>query len=342
MRTILNRIIAMSCLVLLMSNCFIGATNTIKAEVTLPLLNVQTTSSEQARHDDDNIYRMTLVSSLAAASYANHVPWQQDVKELECKQDGKTVSVDYTEVLIDNNDERVGTGYFTNNTTYVSVDAFAKFLSIDFNYGKDTKTNTASYTTDGLEIIIPDDGFYVLANERALPTDLIFTADSKILLPIDFLAEIFGCDIHWDEEKGIVTIEETSDGFIASADEVYVEDDLFWLSKIIHAEAGNQGMDGMLGVGNVVLNRVTDPTCPDNIHDVIFDDRYGTQFSVTENGTIHLEPTEEAIIAAKLCLEGYNNVGNSIYFVNPEIGTTLWFRETRTFVARIGNHDFYA
>ena len=54
------------------------------------------------------------------------------------------------------------------------------------------------------------------------------------------------------------------------------------------------------------------------------------------------EPPEECVIAAKLCLEGYDIVGGSLYFVNPDIGVSGWFRQTRTYVTSIGDHDFYA
>jgi N-acetylmuramoyl-L-alanine amidase len=130
--------------------------------------------------------------------------------------------------------------------------------------------------------------------------------------------------------------------FIESGEEVYNEEDVYWLSRIINAESLNQPLEGKIAVGNVVLNRVADETCPDTIYDVIFDRKYGVQFSVITNGTIYMDPSEESIIAAKICLEGYSVVGDSIYFVNPDIGVSSWFVNTRTFVKSIGNHDFYA
>lgn len=42
------------------------------------------------------------------------------------------------------------------------------------------------------------------------------------------------------------------------------------LMRIAQAEAGNQGIDGMVKVMAVVLNRVADADYPDNIHDVIY------------------------------------------------------------------------
>jgi N-acetylmuramoyl-L-alanine amidase len=130
--------------------------------------------------------------------------------------------------------------------------------------------------------------------------------------------------------------------YLESAETYYDEDSLYWLSHIINAEAGNQSLEGMIGVGNVVLNRVKDPSCPDSVYGVIFDNRYGVQFSPTVNGTIYDDPNDMSVAAAKICLEGYKLVGDSLFFVNPEIGLSSWFVSTRTYVATIGDHAFYA
>ena len=45
---------------------------------------------------------------------------------------------------------------------------------------------------------------------------------------------------------------------------------------------------------------------------------------------------------AKLALEGYNTAGESLYFVNPDIGAGSWFASNLTYVTSIGDHDFYA
>ena len=47
------------------------------------------------------------------------------------------------------------------------------------------------------------------------------------------------------------------------------------------------------------------------------------------------------MIAACLCLEGYNTVGDSMYFVNAALADDGWFTDTKDFVIRIGDHDFY-
>ena len=54
------------------------------------------------------------------------------------------------------------------------------------------------------------------------------------------------------------------------AEATYTEDDLYVLSHIISAEAGNCSEDMMLSVGSVVLNRVADDRFPDTISEVVF------------------------------------------------------------------------
>ena len=125
-------------------------------------------------------------------------------------------------------------------------------------------------------------------------------------------------------------------------DTFYNEQDVYWLSRIIYAESGNQPLAGQIGVGNVVLNRVDNSRFPDTVYEVIFDRTYGVQFSPVESGSIYAEPDEEAVVAAKLALEGYNTAGESLYFVNPDIGAGSWFASNLTYVTSIGDHDFYA
>lgn len=117
--------------------------------------------------------------------------------------------------------------------------------------------------------------------------------------------------------------------------------EIFWLARIIHSEAGNQPLAGRIGVGSVVLNRVESELYPDEVFGVVFDDKFAVQFTPAESGAVYQEPDETDVIAACLCLEGYNTVGESMYFVNPDMADDSWFRNTKDFVVRIGDHDFY-
>ena len=80
----------------------------------------------------------------------------------------------------------------------------------------------------------------------------------------------------------------------------YSENDLYVLSHIISAEAGNCSEEMMIAVGSVVLNRVADERFPDTIYDVVFQPG---QYSPTWNGAFYAEPTEAACKVAKTLLE---------------------------------------
>ena len=113
------------------------------------------------------------------------------------------------------------------------------------------------------------------------------------------------------------------------------------MSRIISAESRGEPLAGKLAVGTVVLNRVASSQFPDTIYGVIFDDKWGVQFTPTANGTIYQEPTAESVLAAKLCLDGAREAGDSLYFLAPKIATNHWVMENRELVAIIGNHWFY-
>ena len=100
-------------------------------------------------------------------------------------------------------------------------------------------------------------------------------------------------------------------------------------------------MLGQIAVGNVVLNRVASPEFPNTIWGVIFDRRYGVQFTPVANGTVYATPTESAVIAARLCLEGVTVSQRALYFLNPAKASSFWIVYNRPFAFRIGTHDFY-
>jgi N-acetylmuramoyl-L-alanine amidase len=117
---------------------------------------------------------------------------------------------------------------------------------------------------------------------------------------------------------------------------------LYWLSRIINAEAEAEPYQGKVAVGNVVLNRVNSSDFPDTIKGVIFEYYQGIpQFSPVADGTIYNTPTDASIQAAKAALAGQRPVGNSTYFFNPDKSAARWIVNNKTFVMRIGNHVFY-
>ncbi len=184
-------------------------------------------------------------------------------------------------------------------------------------------------------------GDYVAVNGRCLYLGGgLMELGGELLWPLRVLAEIFSCPVTWQD--GSIDLDLTNPQLLESGDTYYNEEDVYWLSRIIYAESGNQSLAGQIGVGNVVLNRVASPLFPDSVFEVIFDRSYGVQFSPVENGSIYSVPDDEAVVAAKLALDGANTVGESLYFVNPYIGAGGWFAANLSYVTSIGDHVFYA
>lgn len=101
----------------------------------------------------------------------------------------------------------------------------------------------------------------------------------------------------------------------------YTDEDLYVLSHIISAEAGNCQEEMMLYVGSVVLNRVEDDRFPDTIYDVVFQTEPSLQYRPIVNGEYEKEPTEGAVDAAKKLLEeGSVLPADVIYQSNEMIG----------------------
>ncbi len=119
-------------------------------------------------------------------------------------------------------------------------------------------------------------------------------------------------------------------------------DDIYWLARIIHAEAQGEPYIGQVAVGNVVMNRVNSPSFPNSVYGVIFDSYKGIpQFSPVADGTIYNTPGSSCLKAAEEAYWGNKPVGNALYFFNPDKAAGSWIVNTRQYITRIGNHAFY-
>jgi len=119
-------------------------------------------------------------------------------------------------------------------------------------------------------------------------------------------------------------------------------DSLYWLGRIVYAEAGAEPYKGQVAVANVILNRVRSSKFPDTVYGVIFEYYKGIpQFSPVADGTIYNTPSKTAMKAAQDAANGYAPVGDALYFFNPDKAVGSWIRNTRTYITTIGGHAFY-
>ena len=126
------------------------------------------------------------------------------------------------------------------------------------------------------------------------------------------------------------------------AEDVYGEEDLYWLSRIISAESRGEPFIGQLAVGTVVINRTGSDYYPDTIYGVIFDRVGGVQFTPASTGSVYREPTESSVLAAKLCLEGFSLDEGILFFFNSKLAAGSWITANRTYTMTVGQHDFYS
>ncbi len=235
-----------------------------------------------------------------------------------------------------------GQAYLIDGVTYVPFRAFCELQGSDTIRWDAASRAAYAITPDGVTICAFADGaLYIRYGERYFYTVTpIRLVNDRVYIPIRPLAKCFGLQVDWSHASRSVTL--SGAGSATRADVgVYERDELYWLARIIQAEAGSEPLKGKIAVGNVVLNRVRSPEFPSTVYGVIFDREYGVQFTPTINGSIYREPSEEAVVAARLCLEGYTLSDEILYFFNPAIAQSDWISRNRPYAFRIGNHVFY-
>lgn len=111
----------------------------------------------------------------------------------------------------------------------------------------------------------------------------------------------------------------------------FTQEEILLLERITFAEARGEGIEGQIGVVNVILNRVESKAFPNTVSDVIFDTSNGVkQFSPTSDGEIYwtdndgerrtvlasdiIPKTEDAVEQA---LAGENPIGKRKFFYSP-------------------------
>ncbi len=246
-----------------------------------------------------------------------------------------------TEVYLDGEEILEGECIILQSVTYVPLRNFCNLFD-DCSFTWNGSTATATVKTPTLTMTVTTNAAYITANGHIYYTvGKVLNLNGHMYVPIRPLVRAFDADLEWNASLRRVEIstEHRTNPSVAMA--AYNKDDLYWLSRIISAEAKGESLEGQIAVGNVVLNRMRSQSYPNSIYGVIFDRKHGTQFSPVAYGTIYQTPTASSVIAAKICLEGYTMSDSILFFMNPRIATNNWISKNRPYAFSIGNHDFY-
>ena len=239
-----------------------------------------------------------------------------------------------------------------SGVTYVPLRAFsnAVYEGFDITWIATTKTAVVRVGDYILKARVGDR--FVTVNDKRIessaPNLLIV---NRIHVPVRSVCTAMGLDVSWNSRRSLVSVSgnySVNDN-VRPPNENFPENgvnidskDLYWMSRIIHAESAGEPMAGKIAVGTVVMNRVNSSLYPDNVYDVIFDRKFGTQFTPVASGTIYNEPSAESIEAARRVLSGERTDNRILFFVNEKIATSNWISQNRTYIMTIGNHKFYA
>ena len=225
--------------------------------------------------------------------------------------------------------------------TYVSLRPLCMSLGVTMSWDGDAQHLTLDLNTLRVEGKAGQQYFTAAGRYIYAPEDW-FIYGSELYLPVYALCKLLNLSADWKD--GALFLDARDCKLLTGGADYYdinfPEGDVYWLSHIIGSEAGIEPMEGKIGVGNVVLNRVKDPEFPDTVFGVVYDYEHTVQFEPVSKGTIHEEPRPEDIIAAYLVLEGADTAGNCLYFVNPDFGS-YWFDNNLDFVMKLGRHNFY-
>lgn len=227
--------------------------------------------------------------------------------------------------------------YISGNHTLVPIRFVAAALDCEEIIWNEEK-RAVTIKDNGTEILLTINSEWAYVNGEKVPLNTVARIkNNRTYIPVRFVAENMGAAVWWDEGNKIVNI--SKEGITPNIP--YNEDELFWLARIIHAEAQGEPFVGKVAVGNVVLNRVKAAEFPNSIYGVIFDRNNGIQFTPVANGTIYNNPSNDCFYAADRALRGDNTAGSSLFFCNPVTSSNTWIMNNRVFYSAIGKHYFY-
>lgn len=239
------------------------------------------------------------------------------------------------------NDNPIDGAIHVNGIAYAPYRALISAIDPEAEFNWNQKSNSTQAACEGVIINASAGKNYIEANGRILFKDDAsnIIVNDTLYVPVSSIADSFSLAWSFNAAKMRSCVAGTPKP-ILNADEFYDAESLYWLSRIISAESRGEPFMGQIAVGNVVMERTRDGSFPDTVYGVVFDNKFGTQFTPAKTGSVYREPVESAVLAAKIVLEGYKAV-DALYFCATRVSEGSWMQRTRDYRATIGNHVFF-
>ncbi len=232
--------------------------------------------------------------------------------------------------------------YIEGDLSFAPIRAVSEALGAEVEWNNDERSANVYYENTVVKLytdkdIVIKDGVKIEANAG------LNIKNDRTMVPVRLLSELLGAEVTWDNTyRNVIITKDDADIDEENTDNTYTDDDVYWMSRIIDAEACGESYVGKLAVGEVILNRKDSHEFPNTLYGVIFDKKHGVQFEPILNGSIYNTPCPDSVAAAKTVLrEKTNHVGDSLYFFAPKIAQSNWISNNRVHYKTIGNHEFY-
>lgn len=218
--------------------------------------------------------------------------------------------------------------------TYVAIEPVTRALFPEMESAWAGGYADVEVTGPGFEMSYNFQRPYLICNGRYLYYSKgvrLHPQDNTFLVPVRVLAKALGAQVDWDG-TGVYL---TSGTPIAPGDTFYDPGELDLLARVVQHESGSQPLEGKIAVAQVILNRVKAGSragFADSVSGVIYQKN---QF----NGATNATPKAEAILAAKLALDGADVVPGAYWFNG--VGKSFWASRNKALLYVIGSHAFY-
>lgn len=234
-----------------------------------------------------------------------------------------------------------GTAVLINNTTFVGIREFTNLAgsgTVSWLPGE----GAALVSSRLLSVKAVNGREYIMSNGRCFwGREKNFIVDGTMYVPLRAICSSFAMTVGWNAGEFAAYVTRTGKS-VTAGHEFYDADEVYWLSKIIEAESrgeadARQNSRRERGPEQSRFKRISQ-------YDLFGHIRPQVRRAVlaVADGSINLTPSEESVIAAKICLEGYTVSDSALYFINASSAQDFWVTNNRTYVTTIGNHDFYA
>ncbi|KUO95953.1 LysM peptidoglycan-binding domain-containing protein [Ferroacidibacillus organovorans] len=204
---------------------------------------------------------------------------------------------------------------------------------------------SSSYNTYTVQ---PGDTFWTIANAHHVSLSALIAANPNVqannLLIGSTLALPAGAHVAAQQTTPATASSATTTASSATsgAQSGYTASDLYWMERVIHAEAQGEPLAAQIAVGDVVLHRMEQPNGPTTVQGVVFQVINGHyQFTCVPQGTIYQAPDATSVTAALDVLQNHQDlVPGALVFYNPaQTPASSWVRQ-QPYLASIGNFVF--